>query len=460
MVDLRPYQEQGVALIRAAFAAGRRRVLFVLPTGGGKTVVFSYVTSTAAARGRRVGVLAHRKELVEQTSASLTAMGSPHGVIAAGWPETPEPVQVASVATLARRLGRIAPFDLLVVDEAHHAVAGSWQEIVAAMPDAFVLGVTATPERLDGCGLGDVFDHLVTGPTVADLTAAGFLVPATVYAPPDETDYSRLRTRAGDFAPEAMAGAMSGGALVGNAVEHYARLCRGVPAVAFCCDIAHSQLVAARFREAGFRAAHVDGATDRQERRATIAALGSADLDVLTNAGLISEGVDVPAIGAAILLRPTQSLGLYLQQVGRALRPAPGKARAIILDHAGNSLRHGLPADPRDWSLDETPRRTREQRAAADLRTCDACQARNPRGTPRCSACGTLIAPTPQEIAEVEARLVQVEQEELRAKLKGMPYRRLLEWADTEDKLRAAARVRGYHHGWVRHQLDRPRAVT
>ena len=456
MIALRPYQEQGVAKIRTAFAIGRRRVLFVLPTGGGKTVVFSYVTAHAAARGRRVGVLVHRQELVDQVSASLAAMGVPYGIVAAGYSTTPEPVQVASVATLARRLADVEPFDLLVVDEAHHAVAGSWQTIADAMPDARMLGVTATPERLDGRGLGDIFDHLVLGPTVADLTATGFLVPAVVYAPPEQVDTSHLRTRAGDFAQDALASAMSDATLVGNAVEHYAKLCRGVPAVAFCCGIDHSQLVAERFRKAGFRAAHVDGTTDKDERRRLIAALGSGDLDVLTNAGLISEGTDVPAIGAAILLRPTQSLGLYLQQVGRALRPAPGKARAIILDHAGNSLRHGLPCDQREWTLDAKPRGSREKMAWAGLRGCEACGARSAPRSRECTACGAELSATPQEIAEQEAELVRVEQDELRRELMAMPYARLLRWADgSEERLRTAARVRGYHHGWVRHQLTR-----
>ncbi len=198
-------------------------------------------------------------------------------------------------------------------------------------------------------------------------------MPAVVYAPPEGLDLSRLHSRGGDYAADELAEAMSDKALVGNAIEHYGRLCRGVPAVAFCAGIGHSRAVAERFNAAGFRAAHVDGDTEKEERRRLIAALGTGDLDVLTNAGLISEGVDVPAIGAAILLRPTQSLGLYLQQVGRALRPAPGKREAIILDHAGNSLAHGLPDEARAWSLDDKPRRQREGMPARPRR-CPKCR--------------------------------------------------------------------------------------
>lgn len=451
-LQLRPYQERSVAEIRAAFNHGARRVLFVLPTGGGKTTVFSYITSAAMGRGNRVCILVHRQELVDQVSGSLTAMGVPHGIIAGGHPETDHPVQVASVASLVRRLDRIQPFHLLIPDEAHHAVAGSWRKILDAMPDAFVLGVTATPERLDGRGLADAFEVMVTGPSVADLTAGGFLVPATIYAPPEGLDLSRIHTRAGDYAADELSEAMSDKALVGNAIEHYGRLCRGVPAVAFCCGIGHSRAVAERFNAAGFRAAHVDGDTDKEERRRLIAALGTGDLDVLTNAGLISEGVDVPAIGAAILLRPTQSLGLYLQQVGRALRPAQGKERAIILDHAGNSLAHGLPDEVRTWSLDDKPRRQRDAPPSRPRR-CPECSMVNRAGSPRCVACGSELRPPPEEQHEIDARLEEVSRAETAKAVRAMSYGDVLAWADTEEKLRQAAKARRYHHGWVRHEM-------
>ncbi len=179
MIVLRDYQQVGVDRIRHAFARRTRRVLFCLPTGGGKTIVFTWIGAAVAARGKRVVVLVHRVELVEQVSKALAGMGVGHGVIAAGHPTTDAAVQIASVATLARRLAAgFAPPDLVVVDECHHAVAGTWSKVLAAAPEAFILGVSATPERLDGRGLGSAFDVLIEGPTVAELTAAGHLVPA------------------------------------------------------------------------------------------------------------------------------------------------------------------------------------------------------------------------------------------------------------------------------------------
>lgn len=193
-MELRPYQSALVAEVRREFVANRRVLLF-LPTGAGKTVVFVHICSGAAARGRRVTILAHRSELVDQISAALTTAGVRHGLIVAGTDPGTHQVEVASVATLARRLERWRPADLIVVDEAHHAAAGSWRKILAAAPDAYVLGVTATPERLDGRGLDDLFDSMVIGPDVAELTKAGFLAPSVVYAPSAEIDLSGVRTR-------------------------------------------------------------------------------------------------------------------------------------------------------------------------------------------------------------------------------------------------------------------------
>ena len=338
---LRDYQVEAVARVRAGYAAGYLRVLLVSPTGSGKTVTFAYILASAAGRGKRVLILVHRVELIDQVSLALDLAGVSYGVIASGHPETDEPVQIASVATLARkaRLERWSDkFDFVVVDEAHHAIASSWAAVLSSQPKAHVLGVSATPERLDGRGLREMFDAMVEGPTTAALIAAGWLSGFVVYAPV-APDLSRARIRAGDYATEDLRAAMDG-VVIGAAVKEYLRLCPGVPAVAFCVDIQHSEEVAARFRDAGVRALHLDGETPAAERRAAIAGLGKGDPQVITNCSMISEGLDVPSIGAAILIRPTKSLALYLQQVGRALRPAPGKERALILDFAGNVARH------------------------------------------------------------------------------------------------------------------------
>ena len=452
---LRDYQTDVVARVRAAYQAGSRRVLLVSPTGSGKTVTFSHILASAAGRGKRVLIVVHRVELLDQIGTALDLAGVPYGVIAPGHPETDEPVQIASVATLARkcRLERWRDkFDLVVVDECQHAIAGSWAAVLASQPTAHVLGVTATPERLDGRGLREIFDAMVEGPTTAALIAAGWLSNFTIYAPAVAPDLSRARIRAGDYATEDLRAAMDG-IVIGAAVEEYLRLCPGAPAVAFCVDIAHSEAVAVRFREAGVRAAHLDGETSAADRRAAIAGLGKGDPQVIANCGLISEGLDVPSIVAAILIRPTKSLGLYLQMVGRALRPAPGKDRALILDFAGNVARHGFPDDPRAWSLDAKPRRQRDQAATAPLRRCAECGAMNRPNARACVECGADLR-TPKERAEIAIRLRRAEEFEVEGRLRGMSYWARIRWAGAdEERLRLVARVSGYKLGWVWHQL-------
>lgn len=457
MITLRDYQSAAVDQIRHAYRQRTRRVLLVLPTGGGKTIVFCWIAEAMAASGKRVAILVHRQELIEQVSMALSAMGVAHGVIAAGYPPNDASVQIASVATLARRLDKgIRPFDLIITDECHHAVAGQWQAVLASMPDAYSLGVTATPQRLDGRGLGAAYEVMVQGPTVAELTAAGHLVPPRVFAPPERLDLSGVKVRGGDYAAGQLAEFMSAGGLVGNAVAHHRRLAFGRPAVAFCANIGHSQMVATRFREAGIAAAHVDGTTDPSERRRLIGALGTGELRVLTNVDLVGEGVDVPVIGAVLLLRPTRSVARYLQSVGRALRPASGKVDAIVLDHAGCTLVHGLPDAPRSWTLADQPalRPAGRTKAPGDcLRQCQGCGAFEPAGTPTCQTCGAPLKACAAEIREHAAQLEERRQQ-LAEKVQRTSYRQVIKWATTPEKLQFAARARGYHRGWIRLRLE------
>jgi DNA repair protein RadD len=451
----RPYQSTLMDQIRAQYRPGPvLRVLLQLPTGGGKTFIFCRFAAGALAKGRRVWLLGHRAEILTQISDALCALGIEHGLVAAGL-DTNSRIIVASIPTMAQRLGRYrdAPPDLIVVDEAHHAVAGSWRKILHAFPKARILGTTATPLRLDGRGLGDVFESMIVGPDVAELTRQGWLVPATVYAPAVSVDLSGVRTRAGDYANDDLARVMSAGALVGDAVEHYQRLGEGVPAIAFAVNIEHSLKIAARFQGAGIAAAHIDGETPAPERKRLIAALGTGELKILCNCGLISEGLDIPTVGAAILMRPTQSLALYLQMAGRTLRPAPGKTRAIILDHAGNSWRHGLPADPRDWTLEGKARQQRAQLQERRLRHCKACGAVNAVGAMHCVGCGAELKPTPAEQREINARLVAAEHSKMINQIRAMTYREACRFADSADKARLVAFAKGWKPGWVYYRV-------
>jgi len=453
-IILRDYQSSAETQTRACYARRLRAVLLVMPTGSGKTVTFASIADQAAAKEKRVLILVHRRELLRQTSRTLDDFGVAHGSISAGMSTFQgHRVQIASVQTLVKRMERLRwrP-DLIIVDEAHHATGKTtWGQVLAYYDDARILGVTATPQRLDGQGLGvvagGIFDHMIQGPTVAELTARGYLSPAVVYAPRGAPiDLSGVSTRGGDFAAGEVAAAMDKPCITGDAVAHYRRLCPGEPAIAFCASVAHAEHVAEQFIAAGYSAASVDGKMDAGVRAARIADLGAGRLQVLTSCEIISEGVDVPVVSAAILLRPTQSLGLYLQQVGRVLRPAPGKTRAVVLDHVGNVYRHGLPDDDREWSLMGRPKGAKKPADpdALPVRQCDNCYHVH-RPAPRCPKCGFLYPVQAREIEEVDGELEQVDPMEVRRAAKQAQAA-----AKTIEELEELGRKLGHKPGWAR----------
>lgn len=451
-LQLRPYQADAVANIRIAYKDGCRSPLLVLPTGGGKTVVFSHIAANTSARGKRVLILVHRIELLRQTSAALLKSGVRHGLINPKYtPNIIENVQVASVQTLIKRLHIYRNFDLIVIDEAHHAPAGSWKKILSAFPNAYRLGVTATPVRGDGSGLSDMFDTLIQGPQVSQLIELGFLAKPIVYAPQKRLDLSGIRVKMGDYDKDELLARLDKPQITGDAVAHYAKLCPGIPAVAFCVSVEHAKHVAEQFRQAGFRSFFVDGSMEDDARKKLLAALGNGQVDVVTSCDLISEGTDIPAIGCAILLRPTKSLGLFLQQVGRALRVVDGKEHAIILDHVGNCLNHGMPEDDREWSLDGIQKRKRgknDKEIEIKVRQCKACFAVHSTA-PKCPQCGHVYEVEAREVEQVEGELTRISPEQ--ADALRVARKKEVAQADSLEALKAIARARGYHIGWADH---------
>jgi len=438
-VILRDYQIRLRGSIGQAFANGRRRVLAVMPTGAGKTVVFTSLEGYGSTL-----IVAHRRELIRQASAKLAEAGVAHGVIAPGWPANDAPVQVGSIQTVARRLGELPQFRLVIIDEAHHAAAGQYRKLIEAQADARLLGVTATPERLDGRGLGDVFEHLVSGPAPSELIAAGYLVPPRVFAP-DAPDLATVPVRAGDYAAEPLGAVMGRPGVVGDAIEHYAWHAPTQPAIAFCPTVKHAEETAAAFCAAGWRARAVSGAMPVEERDAVFAGLADGSVEVVTSCDLISEGLDIPNVSCVVLLRPTMSLGLFLQMVGRGLRPAPGKRFLTVLDHAGNTWRHGLPSADRRWSLDAG--KASRPKTAPAIRQCESCYAIF-APAPRCPACGAgSVRATPRRrVRRADGELVEITEAEER--LRSAPLRELVSKARSLAELEAIREARGYAENW------------
>jgi superfamily II DNA or RNA helicase len=389
-VELRPYQTDGLAAIEAAWAAGKARVLFVLPTGGGKTIIFAEAIRREVDAGRRVLVLAHRREIIAQTVAKVQAAGVTPGVLMAGEPHRPLfDVQVASVATLHRRAVRSTtipppPADLVIIDEAHHAPANTYRTLLELYPDARVLGLTATPCRGDGRGLGGLFDVMVQGPQVRELVAQGWLVASRVYAPATPVNLKGVRTSGGDYAPADLERRMDRPKLVGDIVDQWLRHAEQRRTIVFASGVGHSVHIRDRFRAAGVLCEHVDGSTPKDERDGALAQLAAGTISVITNCMVLCEGWDCPPAACGVLARPTKQLGLYRQMLGRVLRPWPGKADAIIIDHAGAVHRHGFPDDPIAWALEPDDRAG--VNAAHDARLA----AHGQRGIVECSMCSNL----------------------------------------------------------------------
>lgn len=397
----------------------------------------------------------HRVELLRQTSSALTRFDVEHGMINPQYtPNFNNHVQVASVQTIIKRLNYLTAVnwvpDVIIVDEAHHATAGSWRKIIEYFPEAKTLGVTATPIRSDGQGLGrqcgGMFDELIEGPTVAELIEAGFLVKPRIFGPPEKLDLSGVHTKMGDYAKNDLSNLVDKPKIIGSAVDHYKKLCPGTPAVAFCVSVAHAEHVAQEFRNAGFRAYSVDGSMEDEMRKSILGGLETGTVQIVTSCDLISEGTDIPAIGCAILLRPTQSKGLYLQQVGRALRPCEGKEYAYVLDHVGNTGAHGLPYDVQEWTLDGEIKKKgkKNQEPAIRVDMCESCFAVY-EPAPVCPMCGHVNKVRDTTPKQVEGDLHEITAETLIRKEKRKEQGK----SQSLEDLRKLGSERGYKPAWA-----------
>lgn len=363
MAELRQYQIDLKKGVYQAFNGGKKSVMMQLATGGGKSVIASSIVRDAVDKSRRVLLLVHRKELVEQLHKHLYRHGIYAGVIMADQPYRPgAQAQVASVQTIVRRLAKYNDsYDLIITDEAHHAKADSYIKIYEHYNTAKHLGITATPIRANGKGFSDLFDEMVHGPSVQQLITMGFLCPPKIYASPLRFDLNSIRTTAGDYNEKDLYEVMGKDQITANLVGTWKKHAEGKRTCVFAVNVEHSKQICDRYLKNGIPAAHIDGDTPDAERESKLRMFAEGKILVLTNCNIISEGFDVPAIECVQLARPTKSLAMYLQQVGRGLRPIEGKDHAIILDHADCVFRHGFPEDDRRWTLQGIQRKERDK---------------------------------------------------------------------------------------------------
>jgi superfamily II DNA or RNA helicase len=450
MITLHPDQQKLMDAASSQFRAGKKRVLIQAPTGFGKTVLTSSMMRSAATRGFRSIFIVHRRELLGQASRAFTANGVTHGIIAAGVKAAPDRlVQVATIGALARQVHALEPPRFVCFDECHHLPAPGWSSVQKAFGDAFHIGLSATPRRLDGQGLRPHFDFMVCGPSVRWLQRRGHLSHCRHFSPQSTLDLTGVRTRLGDYHKGDLSAAVDRSSIDHDGVEAYIRFARGKRALVFATSVEQSERVVDLFNFAGVPAEHVDGKTPAAEREAAIARFERGETLVLSNVELFGEGFDVPAIDAVLMLRPTKSLGLYLQMAGRGLRPAANKQHAIIIDLVGNYRRHGLVEDDREWSLDAAASEPDDH--SRRLTVCAACDlVAEHRGS--CVLCGA--PPKPCRSDELELWHELVAEPGLSTRLRSMRRDELLRWADDERKLRIVALALGFKRGWAWHRQN------
>ena len=450
-MTLRPYQQDAVARLRDAVTRYGSAV-YVLPTGGGKTVVAAEIARRAHAKGSRTLLLVHRRELVAQAVATLAEAcpGVSVGVEAAGWPAQPwADLQVGMVQSINRRAHTARP-DLVIVDEAHHARAATWEKVLARWPGVPRIGLTATPERLDGKGLAEHFGNIVLGPTIDNLVEAGYLAPTRTLRVPSGLALAGVRTtKNGDYRADDVRERVTG-KVIASAVDAYMDYARGKRAIFFGVHTAHSEQVCAGLRSHGIRAAHVDGTDSPARRDRIMNDFKTGGLDVVGNCDLISEGFDAPACEVVIMGAPTRSVTRFLQQSGRAMRPGPGKT-AMVLDLAGITYELGLPDEPREWTLEDGEVRDAKAKGRKP-HECPACH--SVFYGRRCPGCSAVV--TPMELPEVTSvRSELVEAKRGAPKVRRDALMGMLAKARRSDDplvaLRDIAAENGYKPGWVHH---------
>lgn len=455
-MELRQYQIDAIAKLRAVMSNGKRRVILQAPCAFGKTILACEIALRAIERGKHVLFLNDRRDLVFQSYQKFVdyGLGNETAILMAGEKaELKRPIQIASIQTYHRRLNLeelsrnpwFYQAELVIYDEAHTSTARTRKNILELYNDKYILGLSATPCRADGTGLGSVFQEIIVSTGIKELTEMGYLVPMVYYAP-DKPDLDRLRIIAGDYERRELGERVNKPKLVGSIFDNWVAKAGNRQTIIFAVNVKHSRHLRDHFLERGVRAEHIDAHTPDDERAGIYARFEAGDTQVLVNVGICTEGSDLPFVSCIVLARPTKSLGRYIQMAGRGVRPCSGKQDCILLDHAGIIAEHNhLLEDPVEWSLEGKKLAFRKKTTRIKekkLMTCEAC------GFvftgPVCRECGTPVKDYGKKIAYIEADLVRVKGKEKFGKAEKQQFFQMLEWH---------RRSKGYAEGWSAHKF-------
>lgn len=407
---------------------GHRHIVAVLGCGGGKSVIQAAIAKSATDKGNRVLFLVHRRELCDQIERTFTAMGVNMALC-----------QIGMVQTVTRRIAKITEPAVILQDEAHHALSRTYRRIYDAFCGAYLLGFTATPQRMNEGGLGDVFDDLIESVSTEWLIQNHYLSPYEYYGV-TLADIKGLHTRHGDYVKEELAELMEQHVIYGDTVKNWKRYADGKQTIVYCASIAASKETAAAFRSIGVQAVHLDGATPKHERERAVQAFRDGTVTVICNVDLFGEGFDVPDCEAVVLLRPTKSLALHIQQSMRSMRYKPNK-EAIIMDHVGNFMRHGLPDDERTWTLKSKRKKTKNK---INVKRCPNCFMVVPASAKICPTCGMELT---RETETNPAKTLDI----ILTEISRLPYDDYLK-CKTWDQLELFRKAKKYKFAWSLHK--------
>lgn len=462
MFKLRNYQQETVDNIYQSMKQGNRRIIVQQPPRTGKTVIMAEIARKTTDKGNRVMFIIHRKEVLAQAKATFEQQNVNMGLATMGM-----------VQTLTRRVNKLTEPQLILIDEAHHAISNSYRRIIDTFPNAYILYFTATPIRTGHDQLDQIADDIIVGKSIKWLTQHHFLAPFHYYGLGD-IDRSKLRKQNGDYSSQSMDEAISH-QIYGHIVQQYQRLANGKQAVVYCHSIESAKKVTEQFTQAGITAAEIDGDTDTKARDRLVQKFRNQELTILANVNLFTEGVDLPNVDCVIMARPTSSLALYLQFSMRCLNPREGKT-AVIIDHVDNFLNFGLPSSDRNWSEAIVTKDKRKAKSNTDngpaIAQCNYCFGtfyRDQAKDNRCPLCGHELREENKDYKIVNVDLQEIKENQAVEHRKKMIQRILNDqvMANVADKspgqlhtlkeLQAYANLHNYSAGWAWHQFNNRR---
>lgn len=434
--SLRDYQKELITDIIESMKRGNRKIMVQSPPRSGKTVVMAYIAKNATDKNKKVLFFSHRKEINEQVIKTFERCEV-----------NLDNVTIGTIGSLVKKLDKLPKFDVILVDEAHHIKAKQYQTILNFFKDATQLFFTGTPIRLDGSGFDDIADDIVLGKPVKWLQDNGNIAPFKYYAP-SLIDTTNLKKRGGEFTKKSVDDTMKR-VIYGDVIRHYEKLAKGKQAIVYTHSVEASESVSNTFNEQSYTSIAISGKTPPEVRDRAMQAFRDGKLTIMVNCELFTEGIDLPNVDVCIMLRPTQSLSLYLQFAMRALNPREGKT-AIIIDHVGNVDRHGLPNADREWSLKGVNKTKKKLKLGEPTtRTCDECYATFWSAERICPMCGHENKPTKEEVEIIREIELEERRQEVASKVETFVTS---DQCQTVEELKEFAKQHGYKPGWVYYQ--------